>query len=80
VPARPRHQNLIVTGGETDVCVLSTVMQAVDLGLRIVLPSDALCSGHDKIHDALMTFYRERFTSQVQTVTTEQIIAEGKPE
>ena len=32
---------LIVTGGETDVCVLSTVMAAVDLGFRVVLPADA---------------------------------------
>ena len=42
---------LIVTGGETDVCVLSTVMAAVDLGFRVVLPGDALCSARDKTHD-----------------------------
>ena len=48
---------LIVTGGETDVCVLSTVMAAVDLGFRVVLPIDALCSARDKTHDALMTLY-----------------------
>ncbi len=35
---------VIVTGGETDVCVLSTVMDAVDAGFRVVLPTDALCS------------------------------------
>jgi nicotinamidase-related amidase len=67
---------LIVTGGETDVCVLSTVMAAVDLGFRIVLPVDALCSARDKTHDALMTLYRERFTNQVETTTTERVIRE----
>jgi nicotinamidase-related amidase len=40
---------LIVTGGETDVCVLSTVMAAADLGFRVVLPVDALCSARDTI-------------------------------
>ena len=36
-----RHgvETLIVTGGETDVCVLATVMAAVDLGFRVVLPA-----------------------------------------
>jgi nicotinamidase-related amidase len=67
---------LIVTGGETDVCVLSTVMAAVDLGFRIALPVDALCSARDKTHDALMTLYRERFTNQVETTTTERVIRE----
>jgi nicotinamidase-related amidase len=67
---------LIVTGGETDVCVLSTVMAAFDLGFRIVLPVDALCSARDKTHDALMTLYRERFTNQVETTTTERVIRE----
>jgi nicotinamidase-related amidase len=67
---------LIVTGDETDVCVLSTVMAAVDLGFRIVLPVDALCSARDKTHDALMTLYRERFTNQVETTTTERVIRE----
>ena len=44
---------LIVTGGETDVCVLATVMAAADCGFHVVLPDDALCSGRTR-HDALM--------------------------
>ena len=46
---------LIVSGGETDICVLATVMSAIDLGYRIVLATDALCSVSDRTHDALMT-------------------------
>ena len=65
---------LIVTGGETDVCVLSTVMAAVDLGFRVVLPVDALCSARDNTHDALMTLYRERFTNQVETTSTDRVL------
>ena len=67
---------LIVTGGETDVCVLSTVMAAVDLGFRVVLPVDALCSASDRTHDALMTLYHERFTNQVETTSTERVLRE----
>src|SRR5262245_56209219 len=39
---------LVVTGGETDVCVAATVMAAIDLGFRVVLPTDALCSASDQ--------------------------------
>ena len=66
---------LVVTGGETDVCVMATVIAAVDLGFRVVLPTDALCSGHDPTHDALMRLYRERFSQQIETCTTEEVLS-----
>ena len=69
-------ETLIVTGGETDVCVAATVMAAVDLGLRIVLPTDALCSASDTTHDALMTLYRRRFSQQSETTSTERILSD----
>ena len=65
---------LVVSGGETDVCVLATVMSAIDLGYRIVLATDALCSASDRTHDALMLLYRERFSHQLAMATTEQIL------
>ena len=65
---------LIVSGGETDVCVLATVMSALDLGYRIVLATDALCSVSDRTHDALMMLYRERFSQQLAMATTVQIL------
>ena len=66
---------LLVTGGETDVCVLATVLGAVDRGYRIVLATDALCSSSDETHDALMTLYHKRYGQQVETAETEEIIA-----
>ncbi|MGY4466887.1 nicotinamidase-related amidase [Bradyrhizobium sp. LB9.1b] len=42
----------MITGAETDVCVLSTVLGAVDLGFRVVIVKDALCSSSDVGHDA----------------------------
>ena len=68
-------ESLVVSGAETDVCVLAAVMDAVDLGYRVVLASDALCSSSDKTHDALMTLYRERFSEQIETAEAEAILA-----
>lgn len=65
---------LVVTGGETDVCVLATVMQAIDLGFRIVLPTDALCSTSDGAHDALVDLFRTRFAVQVEATTTDELL------
>lgn len=64
---------VVVTGAETDVCVLSTVLSAVDLGFRVVIVEDALCSSSDVGHDALMTMYRTRFHGQVDLVTAEEL-------
>jgi nicotinamidase-related amidase len=67
-------ETLIVSGGETDVCVLATVMSAVDLGFHVVLAADALCSASDKTHDALLLLYSERFSQQITTARTEEIL------
>jgi len=66
---------LVITGAETDMCVLSTVLDAVDLGVRVVLPVDALCSSSDEMHEALLGLYRSRFSLQVETATTEGVLA-----
>jgi nicotinamidase-related amidase len=58
---------------ETDVCVLSTVLDAVDLGLRVVIVEDALCSSFDAGHDALMTLYRNRFAEQIELIHLDEL-------
>ncbi|MEP9378265.1 cysteine hydrolase [Aquabacter sp. CN5-332] len=65
---------VIVTGAETDVCVLSSVMAAIDLGLRVIVVSDGVCSSSDQGHDFLITLFRERFSSQVETVMSEELL------
>jgi nicotinamidase-related amidase len=65
---------LIISGGETDVCVLATALGAVDRGFRTVLVTDAICSSVDATHDALMELYRSRFSEQVEAVTMEAVL------
>lgn len=66
---------LVITGAETDVCVLAAVMSAVDLGYFVVLAKDALCSSADETHDALMTLYGRRFSQQVTLTSSDEILA-----
>jgi nicotinamidase-related amidase len=66
--------SLVITGAETDMCVLAAVLDAVDLGLRVVLPENAICSSADEMHEALLTLYRSRFSQQVETSDSDTIL------
>jgi nicotinamidase-related amidase len=65
---------LLITGSETDMCVLATVLGAVDLGLRVVIVSDGVCSSSDEGHDSLLTLYSKRFSYQVETASSEIVL------
>ena len=65
---------LVITGGETDVCVLATVLGAIDRGFRVILVTDAICSSADQTHDALMELYRSRFSEQIEAVEVEEVL------
>jgi nicotinamidase-related amidase len=67
---------LVITGSETDVCVLSTVLAAVDLGYRVVVVRDAVCSSSDESHDALIDLYSLRFDVQIELTTTDEVLAQ----
>jgi nicotinamidase-related amidase len=61
-------------GSETDVCVLATVLDAVDRGFRVIDVADGLCSSSNQGHDALMMLYRTRFTDQIELLTLETVL------
>jgi nicotinamidase-related amidase len=64
----------VISGGETDVCVLAAVLHAVDLGYRVIVASDALCSVSDKAHDDLLELFRERFQQQIEVTSSDTIL------
>jgi nicotinamidase-related amidase len=66
---------LVVTGSETDVCVLATVLAAVDRGFRVVLVTDGVCSSSDAGHDGLLTIYRQRYSQQIETADSETVLS-----
>jgi nicotinamidase-related amidase len=79
-PAFLRHlrarkaDGLIVTGTEMDVCVLATVLDAIDHGYHVTLVTDGICSSSDACHEALLTLYRERFSIQLDLAESAQVL------
>jgi nicotinamidase-related amidase len=65
---------LVITGSETDVCVPGTVLGAVDVGYRVIIVRDAICSSSDEGHDPLMEVYHSRFSEQIETANADEIL------
>jgi len=69
-----RVDTLVITGGETDVCVLATTLGAIDLGYRVIVLKDAVCSGADDTHDASLELLHDRFSVQLELMETEEFL------
>jgi nicotinamidase-related amidase len=67
-------ESLIISGAETEVCVSATVLGAIDHGFRVLIATDAVCSGADETHDAMMKIYQQRFGMQVETVKVAELL------
>jgi nicotinamidase-related amidase len=65
---------LVITG-PYDVCVLATVLDAVDIGYRVVVVRDATCSSSDEGHDALMKVFHGRYTHQIETASAQEVLS-----
>lgn len=66
---------LVITGVETDVCVLATVLGAIDSGYRVIVPVDGVCSSTDSGHDSLMNQYQRRFSQQLEVTDIATLLA-----
>jgi nicotinamidase-related amidase len=71
---------LVFTGVETDVCVLATLLAAVDRGYRCVVVSDAVASGNAAGHRAALEMVITRFDMQVEIVDTDGLLAQWQAE
>jgi len=72
---REQVERLVISGGETDVCVMATALGAVDLGYHVTLVGDALCSGADETHDATLKVLGDRFSTQLNVMSTRDVLA-----
>lgn len=73
---KERHvDTLVVSGGETDVCVLATVIGAIDHGFSVIVARDALCSSRDETHDTSIELYEKRFSEQIKTLRVDEILS-----
>jgi nicotinamidase-related amidase len=70
---------LVVSGTETEVCVLATVLGAIDHGYRVIVATDAVCSSADPTHDAVLEIYHNRFSMQVETASVDEIVDASPP-
>lgn len=65
---------LVLSGIETDVCVLATLLEAVDRGYFVVMPEDALTSSDVDGHKQIMDVIPRRLKSQVFTADVATIL------
>lgn len=68
-------ETIAISGGETDVCVLAAALGAIDLGYRVILLKDAVCSGADDTHDASLELLGDRFSVQLEISSTEGFLS-----
>jgi nicotinamidase-related amidase len=66
---------LVLSGVETEVCVLATAIDAVDCGLHVVLATDALASASAAGHGAALEAIYPRFDQQIEIATVASILA-----
>ena len=57
------------------VSVLATMLDAVDIGYRVIVVRDAICSSSDEGHDMLVRLYHTRYTEQIETADAEDVLA-----
>ena len=70
---------LVFTGVETDVCVLATLLTAVDRGYRSIVVGDAVASSNPASHRATLETVVARYEMQIEIAGTGTILANWRP-
>jgi len=71
-------KTLVLSGVETDVCVLATAVEAVDRGYRVVVAADAVTSFSAAAHRAVLDHVLPRFEYRIDIASTAEILAAWK--
>ncbi|MEX1109192.1 MAG: cysteine hydrolase [Dongiaceae bacterium] len=77
---RLKPRALIFSGVETDVCVLATLLAAVDRGYRSIVARDAVASGNAIGHRAALEMVIVRYDMQIEIADTAEILAQWQPD
>jgi nicotinamidase-related amidase len=68
-------QALVLSGVETDVCVLATALEATDRRLRVVIVADAVASYSPAGHRTALDHVFKRYQPMIDVATSADIIA-----
>ena len=79
VAERSGAEVLVMTGVETDVCVLGTALDAIDEGFHVVMVSDAVASSVPACHRLVLDSLLPRFDEQAVIATTSEVLAAWRP-
>ena len=72
---RAKPSALIFSGIETDVCVLATVLTAVDFGFRTIIAEDAVTSSDLDSQNTCFEFLFPRYSQQIEITTVAEILS-----
>ena len=67
-------KTLIIAGVETDYCVISTIIGAIDHYYRIIVATDAVGSSQPNAAQAQLDYTLRRFDHMVDLGSTEDIL------
>jgi nicotinamidase-related amidase len=73
--ARRQASTLVLTGVETDVCVLALALGATDRGYRVIVVEDAVASSSPAGHRAALEAIYPRLDQQIQIATVTEVLA-----
>jgi nicotinamidase-related amidase len=73
-----RADTLVLSGVETDVCVLATLMDAVDRGYFVVMAEDAMTSSDADGHRHILDVIPRRLASQVYRAGVDAILEQWR--
>jgi nicotinamidase-related amidase len=61
-----KADTLVITGIETEMCVLATLLGAIDHGYRAILCTDAIASSAPDCHAAVLSMLESRYGEQLE--------------